>query len=70
MQAVRIASTRQEEVFEAIDSRLGAVIDKEEGAVTSILEGEGRISQAWVNVRGGMRATFGPWKDGRREMKQ
>ena len=42
-------------VFVAIDSNLGAVVGKEEGAVTSIPGSEGRIAQAWVNVRGGMR---------------
>ena len=41
-------------VFVAIDSHFGAVIDKEEGAVGSILGNEGRIAQAWVNVRRGM----------------
>ena len=43
------------EVFVAIDSNLGAVIGKEEGAVTSIPGDEGRIAQAWVNLRGGVR---------------
>ena len=37
-------------VVKAIDSDLGAVIDKEQGAGH-----ERRIAQAWVNVRGGMR---------------
>ena len=44
---MRIASTRQE----AIDSNLGAVVGAEEGAIESIPENEGRIAQAWVNVR-------------------
>ena len=38
-------------VFVAIDGNLGAVVGKEEGAVDSIPGNEGRISQAWVNVR-------------------
>ena len=42
-------------VFVAVDSNLGAVIDNEEGAVTSISGNEGRIVQACVNVSGGMR---------------
>ena len=42
-------------VIVAIDSHLEAVIDTEEGAVTSILGNEGRIAPAWVNVRAGMR---------------
>ena len=41
-------------VFVAVDSNLGAVIGKEEGAVESIPGNDGRIAQAWVNVRGGM----------------
>ena len=45
MQAVR-------RVFVSIDSDLGGVVDKE-GAVMSILGNEGRIAQAWMNVRGG-----------------
>ena len=36
-------------VFVAVDSNLGAVVGAEEGA------NEGRIAQAWVNVRGGLR---------------
>ena len=55
MLAVRIASTRREGVFVAIDSNLGACIDKEEGAVNLIPGHGGRIAQTWVNVRGGMR---------------
>ena len=54
MQAVRIASTSGG-VFVAVDSNLRAVLDKEEGAVTSIPGNERIIAQAWVNVRGGMR---------------
>ena len=42
-------------VFVAVDSNLGAVVGEKEGAVTSIPGDEGRITQAWVNVRGGMR---------------
>ena len=33
----------------AVDSNLGTVIGKEEGAVASIPGNEGRIAQAWVN---------------------
>ena len=39
----------------AIDSNLGAVVGAEEGAIESIPGNEGRIAQAWVNVRGGLR---------------
>ena len=42
-------------VFVAIDSDLGAVVGAEEGAIESIPGNEGRIAQAWVNVRGGLR---------------
>ena len=42
-------------VFVAVDSHWGAVVGEKEGAVTSIPGNEGRISWAWVNVRGGMR---------------
>ena len=42
-------------VFVAIDSNLGAVVGAEEGAIESIPGNEGRIAQAWVNVRGGLR---------------
>ena len=38
-------------VFVAINSNLGA----EEGAIESIPGNDGRIAQAWVNVRGGLR---------------
>ena len=41
-------------VFVAVDSNLGAVLG-EEGAVAAIRGNEGTITQAWVNVRGGMR---------------
>ena len=51
-QAVRVASASREESFVAIYSNLGAVVDKEEGAVTPIFVNEGRIAQAWVNDRG------------------
>ena len=34
---------------------MGAVVGEKEGAVTSIPGNEGRIIQAWVNVRGGMK---------------
>ena len=39
----------------AIDSNLGAVVGAEEGTIESIPRNEGRIAQAWVNVRGGLR---------------
>ena len=42
-------------VFVAVDSNLGAVAGAEEGAIDSIPGNEGRIAQAWVNVRGGLR---------------
>ena len=42
-------------VFAAVDSNLGAVVGAEEGAIVSIPGKEGRIAQAWVNVRGGLR---------------
>ena len=54
-QAVMIASIHQEEFFVAVDSNLGAVVGVEEGAIGSIPSNEGRIAQAWVNVRGGLR---------------
>ena len=40
--------------FVAVDGSLEAVTDREEGPVKSIPGNEGRIAQAWVNVRGGM----------------
>ena len=39
----------------AVDSNLGAVAGAEEGTIESIPGNEGRIVQAWVNVRGGLR---------------
>ena len=45
-------------VVKSINSDLGAVMDKEQGAVMSIPGHERRIAQAWVNVRGGMRVPF------------
>ena len=42
-------------VLVAVDSNLGAVVGAEEGAIDSIPGHEGRIAQAWVNVRGGLR---------------
>ena len=41
----------------AVDN-LGAVLGAEEGMIVSIPGNEGRIAQAWVNVRGGLRAFF------------
>ena len=55
MPAVRTASTRREEFFVAVISNSGRALCKEEGAVTSITGNEGRIAQARVNVRVGMR---------------
>lgn len=38
-------------VIVAIESNLGAVCGKEEGAVESIPGNDGRIAQAWLDVR-------------------
>ena len=51
--AVRIVSIRQEEFSWQSTSNLGAVVGAEEGAIVSIPGNEGRIVQAWLNVRGG-----------------
>ena len=45
-------------VFVAVDSNMGAVVGEREGAVAPIPGKEGRITQAWVSVRGGMRASL------------
>ena len=45
------------EVFVAVGSKLGSVVGEKQGAVTSIQGNRGRITQAWVNVRGGMRVS-------------
>ena len=42
-------------VLVAVDSNIGAIVGAEEGAIHSISGNEGRIAQAWVNVRGGLR---------------
>ena len=42
-------------VVVAMDSKRGAVMGAEEGAIVSIPGHEGRTAQAWVNVRGGLR---------------
>ena len=42
-------------VFIAVDSNLGAVVGEEEGTVASIPGNEGRSTQAWVDVQGGIR---------------
>ena len=58
--------------FVAVDSNLGAVVGKDEGAVTSIPGNEGRIAKAWMNVRdvcGFLLYTYGTLKDERPEMK-
>ena len=40
-------------VFVAVDSNLGAVVDKEEEEAVGYIPGnEGRSAQAWVSVRG------------------
>ena len=39
----------------AVDRNLRAVVGVEEGAIVSIPGNAGRIVQAWVNVRGGLR---------------
>ena len=39
----------------AIDCNFGAVVGEEAGAIESIPGNEGRIGQAWVNVRGRLR---------------
>ena len=39
----------------AVDSNLSAVVGAEEAAIVSTPGNEGRIAQAWVNVRGGLR---------------
>ena len=39
-------------VFVAIDSNSGVVVGAEEGTIESIPGNEGRIAQAWLNVRG------------------
>ena len=42
-------------VFVAVDSNLGVVVGAGEGTIVSIPGNEGRIAQAWVNVRGALR---------------
>ena len=42
-------------VFIAVDSNLQRAVGDKEGAVASIPGNEGRITQAWVNVREGVR---------------
>ena len=67
-QAMRIAKHTSGGVFVASDSNLGAVVGAEEGVIESFSGNEGRIAQAWVNVRGGLRisrCTSGIRKDGR-----
>ena len=44
-----------DESLVAVDSNLGAVAGAEEGAIESITGSEGRLTQAWENVRGGLR---------------
>ena len=40
----------------AVDSNLRTVVGAEDGPIESILGNEGSMVQAWVNVRGGLRA--------------
>ena len=54
-QTARSESIRQEEFLWQSTATLGAVVGAEEGAIESIPGNEGRIAQAWVNVRGGLR---------------
>ena len=59
-------------VFVADDSNIGAVVGAVEGAIESIPGNEGRIAQAWVNVRGGWRifsVYFWHSEGGRQEIK-
>ena len=58
-------------VFVAADSKLGAVVGKKEGVVASIAGNEGIITQAGVNVRGGVGFlhTSGTRRDGPQEMQ-
>ena len=55
-QPVRIITTLQEEFFCGSRQQPGSSCGSgEEGAIDSIPGNEGRIAQAWVNVRGGLR---------------
>ena len=54
-QAVRIDSIHQEVYLWQSTAILGAVVGAHEGAIESIPGNEGRLAQAWVNVRGGLR---------------
>ena len=53
-QALRIGKPYIRRSFVAVDSNLGSVVAEKEGAAASIPGNEGRIAQAWVNVRGGL----------------
>ena len=46
-----------EGVFVAVDSNLVVVVGAEEGSIDSTPGDDGRIAQAWVNVRGGLRVS-------------
>ena len=50
-------------VFTAVASDFGAVVGEKEGEIASIPGNEGRITQAWVNARGGMRV-FSVYSEG------
>ena len=50
-----IGSTRQEEFLLQSTATWEQFVGAEEGAIESIQRNEGRIAQAWVNVRGGLR---------------
>ena len=54
-QSVRIVSTRQEESLSQSTAIWEQLLAKKKVQVESISGNEGRIAQAWVNVRGGMR---------------
>ena len=57
-------------VFVTVDSNVGAAVGEKEGAVTSIPGNEGRITQAWVNVRRGMRVfSVYCWAHGRMDLE-
>ena len=54
-QAVRGRKRASGGVFVAVDSNFGAVVGAEEGSIASISSNEGRIAQAWLHARGGLR---------------
>ena len=50
-QGLRILSTHQEESLLQSTANMGADVGEEEGAIDSTPGNEGRIAQAWVNVK-------------------